>query len=221
MSNTNSKYITVKYFAETESTKKPYQASEDAAGYDLFAAETKTILPKSTDAISLDLRWAIPSGFYGKVFLRSGILKEHFVTVDAGVIDSDYRGIIQVLLVNHHHEKTCTVREEDRIAQVVFMKKFNVYFHEVSDPALLGKTKRGHDGFGSTGVEVIKKVKENESESAIEIITSEGEQVTVDAEDNLQIISEKTEDDLQITSEKAVMKVNNEVIISESITIDE
>ena len=159
--------------------------------------------------------------FLWKVFPRSGILKEHFVTVDAGVIDSDYRGIIQVLLVNHHHEKTCTVREEDRIAQVVFMKKFNVYFHEVSDPALLGKTKRGHDGFGSTGVEVIKKVKENESESAIEIITSEGEQVTVDAEDNLQIISEKTEDDLQITSEKAVMKVNNEVIISESITIDE
>ena len=53
------------------------------------------------------------------------------------------------------------------------------------------------------------------------MITSEGEQVTVDREDNLQIISEKTEYDLQITSEKAVMKVNNEVIISESITIDE
>ena len=91
----------------------------------------------------------------------------------------------------------------------------------MSDPALLGKTKRGYDGFGSTGVEVIKKVKESESESVIEMTTLEGEQLTVDAEDNLQIISEKTEDDLQITSEKAVMKVNNEVIISESITIDE
>ena len=56
----------------------------------------------------------------------------------------------------------------------------------MSDPALLGKTKRGYDGFGSTGVEVIKKVKE--SESVIEMITSEGEQVTADAEDNLQII---------------------------------
>ena len=106
MSNTNSKYITVKYLAETESTKEPYQASEDAAGYDLFAAEIKTTLPKSTDAISLDLRWSIPSGFYGKVFPRSGILKEHFVTIDTGVIDSDYRGIVQVLLVNHNHEKT-------------------------------------------------------------------------------------------------------------------
>ena len=106
MSNTNSKYITVKYLAETESAKEPYQALEDAAGYDLFAAEIKTILPKSTDAISLDLRWAIPSGFYGKVFPRSGILKEHFVSIDTGVIDTDYRGIVQVLLVNHNHEKT-------------------------------------------------------------------------------------------------------------------
>ena len=214
-----SKYITVKYFAESEYAKEPYQATEGAAGYDLFAAETKTLLPKSTDTISLDLRWAIPTGSYGKVFPRSGILKEHFVTIDAGVIDSDFRGIIQVLLVNHHHEKTFTVRAEDRIAQVVFMEKFNVNFHKVSDPALLGKTKRGYDGFGSTGVEVIKKVKE--SESVIEMITSEGEQVTVNLEDNLQVISEKAKDDLQITSEKAVIEVNNEVIITESITIDE
>ena len=219
MSNSNIKYITVKYFAESKYEKEPYQASEDAAGYDLFAAETKTLLPKSTDAISLDLRWVIPGGFYGKVFPRPGILKEHFVTIDAGVIDSDFSGIIQVLLVNHHHQKTFTVRAEDRIAPVVFMEKLNVNFHKVSDPALLGKTKRGHDGFGSTGVEVIKKVKESESE--IEMITSEGKQVTVNAEDNLQLITEKAEDDLQITSEKAVMKVNNEVIFSESFTIGE
>ena len=214
-----SKYITVKYFAEREYAKEPYLAIEGAAGYDMFAAEAKTLLPESTDTISLDLRWAIPSGFYGKVFPQSGILKEHFVTIDTGVIDSDFRGIIQVLLINDHHEKTINVRAEGRIAQVAFMEKFNVNFHKVSDPALLGKTKRGYDGFGSTGVEVIKKVKESKSE--IEMITSEGKQVTVKAENNLQIISEKTEDDLQITSEKAVMKVNNEVIFSESITIDE
>ena len=157
--------------------------------------------------------------FLWKSFPRSGILKEHFVTIDAGVIDSDFRGIIQVFLVNHHHEKTFTVRAEDRIAQVVFMEKFNVNFHKVSDPALLGKTKRGYDGFGSTGVEVIKKVKESEGE--IEMITSEGKQLTVNTEDNLQLITEKTEDDSQITSKKAVMKLNHEVISSESITIDE
>ena len=121
MSNNMSKYITVKYFAQSEYAKEPCQAPEDAARYDLFAAETKTLLPKSTDTISLDLRWAIPSGFYGKVFPQSGIIKEHFVTIDAGVTHSDFRGTIQVLLVNHHHEKKFTVRQTDRIAQVVFI----------------------------------------------------------------------------------------------------
>ena len=152
-------------------------------------------------------------------FFHDQTLKEHFVTIETVVIDSGFTGIIQVLLVNHHHKKTFTVRAEDRIAQVVFMEKFNVNFHKVSDPVLLGKTKRGHDGFCSTGVEVIKKVKQ--SESVIEMITSEGDQVTVNPEDNLQIFSEKTKDDLQITSGKTVMEVNNEVIISESIITDE
>ena len=68
MSNSNSQYITVKYYAESEHAKEPCQASEDAAEYDLLAAEAKTLLPNSTDAISLDLRWAIPSAFYGKFF---------------------------------------------------------------------------------------------------------------------------------------------------------
>ena len=51
-----SKYITVKYFAETEFAKEPYQATEGAVGYGFFAAETKTFLPNSVDTISLDLR---------------------------------------------------------------------------------------------------------------------------------------------------------------------
>ena len=81
-----SKQITVKYYSDSEFAKEPYQATEDSAGHDLFAAETKTILPKSEGIISLDLRWALPTGFYGKLFPRSGILKDHFVTIDAGVM---------------------------------------------------------------------------------------------------------------------------------------
>ena len=134
-----SKYITIKYYTESEFAKE---------SYDLFAAETKTFLPKSVGTLSLDLRWAMPTGFYGKLFPRSGILKEHFVSIDAGVIDSDFRGIIQVLILNHHPERTFTVRTEDRVAQVVFMEKFNANFRRVSDQHLLGKTKRGNNGFG-------------------------------------------------------------------------
>ena len=81
-----SEQITVKYYSDSEFAKEPYQATEDSAGHDLFATETKTILPKSVGIISLDLRWAIPTGFYGKLFPRSGILKDHFVTIDAGVM---------------------------------------------------------------------------------------------------------------------------------------
>ena len=51
-------------------------------------------------------RWAISDGFYGKLFPRSGILKDHCVTIDAGVIDADFRGITKVLILNHHPEKT-------------------------------------------------------------------------------------------------------------------
>ena len=154
----------------------------------------------------MDLRWEIRPGFYGKLFPHLGLLKKHFVTVDAGVIDSDFKGIVQVLLINHHKKKTLTVRTEDRIAQVVFMEKFNADFGKVSDTTMLGNTKRGNEGFGSTGAQVIKKLKESETE--IKTVTSEGGKVTISSEENLQIVS--VEDDLQITFEKAVMEVNNE-----------
>ena len=177
-----SKYITVKYYSESEFVREPYQAIDDSARYDLFAAETKTFLPKTVGTLSIDLRWAIPTGFYGKLFPRSGILKEHFVTIDAGVIDADFRGGIQVLILNHHPEKTFTVRN-DRIVQVVFMEKLNANFHKVSNVHLLVRTKRGNDGFGSTCVQVIKKVKK---EDEIELTISESEFINaVNSEENL------------------------------------
>ena len=213
------KQITVKYYSESEFANEPYQATEDSAGYDLFAAETKTFLPKTVGTLSIDLRWAIPPGFYGKLFPRSRILKEHFVTIDAGVIDADFRVVIQVLILNHHPEKTFTVRTDDRIVQVVFMEKLNSNFHKVSNVHLLGRTKRGNDGFGSTGVQVIKKAKK---EDEIELTTSESEFINaVNSEENLQMITEKSEEILQITSEEAIMTVNNEVVVHESIIIDD
>ena len=128
-----SKYVTVKYYAENQFTKESCQATGDSAGYDVFAAETKTFLPKSVDILLLELRWAIPTGFYGKLFPRSGILKEHFVSIDAGVIDADFRGVIHAFMINHYLEKVFTGCTGDRIAQVVFMEKFNANFHRVSD----------------------------------------------------------------------------------------
>ena len=92
----------------------------------------------------------IPKRYYGKIFPRSGLLRDHFVTCDAGVIDADYRGSVPVILINHHGDKHYTVWTGDRIAQVVIMKKFHVKFEKVSESGLLGKTKCGIGGFGST-----------------------------------------------------------------------
>ena len=138
-------------FPENEFAKEPFRASEDAAGYDVIASEERTILPKTNACIRLNFKIAIPKGFYGKIFLHSGLFTRHLVTCDGGVIDADYRGSVEVLIMNHHPCEVYTVRTGDRIGQIIFMKKYDVTFEKVSDPALLGRTKRGSSGFGSTG----------------------------------------------------------------------
>ena len=62
----------VPYYPESDECKVPYKANSEAAGYDLFATEDKDILPKTNGIFSLDLRIAIPKGFFGKIFSRSG-----------------------------------------------------------------------------------------------------------------------------------------------------
>ena len=120
--------------------------------------------------------------------------------------------------MNHNPEKTFTVRTADRIAHVVFMEKFIGKFHRVFDQHLLGRTKRGNDGFGSTGIQIIKKTKR---EDEIQLTTSESEFVNADnSEEDLQTVPEKSEENFQITSEEAVMTVNNEVVAHESIIIE-
>ena len=117
------------------------------------------------------------------------------------------------------HRKTFTVRTGDRIAQVVFMEKFNANFHRVTDKHLFGQTKQENNGFGSTGVTVIKKAKKDDNE--IELRTLESNQVIVVSEKNLQIIPEESENEVQITSEEAIMTVNDELVVYESIRIDD
>ena len=75
-----SKKLTIKYFPENKFAKEPFRASEDAAGYDIFASEAKTILPKTNACIRLDFKMAIRKGFYGKLFLRSVLFRRHLVT---------------------------------------------------------------------------------------------------------------------------------------------
>ena len=186
----------------------------------------KLFLPKSVETASLEMIWAIPSGFYVKLFPRSGILREHLVTVDAGVIGSDFRGTVATLLFNHHPEKFFTVRAGNRIAQVVFMEKFTANFQRVTDKHLIGITKRGSDGFRLTEVSVIKNKKifelvskEVSSKENLQIISEEADNETQTT--SKEAIKEENSEEQQITSQEAIMSVNNEVIVHESITISD
>ena len=162
----DSEKITVKYLAKSQFFKELYQATEDSGEYDLFDADTLTLFPKNNGCVSLAGTFQIPKGFFGKNFPRSGLLRDHLVTCDGGVLDADFRGIIQVIMANHHSEKTFTIRTGDRIAQCVFMKKYNAQFEKVLDMSLLGNTKRGADGFDSTG-DITKIIKLDDSDSEI------------------------------------------------------
>ena len=152
------KQIIVKFFQESEFAKEPTQATQGSASYDLFAAEAITILPRSCETVSIDFRWSIPKGFYGKIYPRSGLVK-NMITVDAGLIDSDYSGIVHMLIVNHSN-KAFTIRTGDRVAQVVFVEHYNVLFKKVAKKEFLGITKRGEVGFGASGVSEIKKTEQ-------------------------------------------------------------
>ena len=70
-----SEKLKIKCFPQNEFSKEPFQPSEDAAGYDVFASECRTVLPKTRFSIPLDFKIVIPNGFYGKVFPRSSLLK--------------------------------------------------------------------------------------------------------------------------------------------------
>ena len=142
----------------------------------MYAAEAKTILPGKNDLVCLDLRWAIPKGFCGRIFPRSSLIKENNVTAEAGLIDADYRGLVYVMLVNHS-EKVFTVRTGNRIAQAAFFEKFDVRFEKVSKQEELGVTKRESGGFDSTGITVIKKMKVSENEQPEDGIISVNNEV--------------------------------------------
>ena len=98
--------VEIKYAAEKNSkhAKEPKQATTDSAGYDLFAAELKTLLPHDVTPITLELLLEIPDGYFGKIFPKSGLFAKHFVSCEARVIDSDYRGVVLVMMANHSDE---------------------------------------------------------------------------------------------------------------------
>ncbi|MBQ2088716.1 MAG: dUTP diphosphatase [Lachnospiraceae bacterium] len=135
----------------SDSAKLPERGSDMAAGYDLFAdiAEDIIIDPHTTAMIGTGLAVAIPEGYFGGIYARSGLSsKEGLRPANCtGVVDADYRGEIKVALHNDSDfERTITPGQ--KIAQMVIMPFLSVEFQQVEQ---LDNTERGEGGFGSTG----------------------------------------------------------------------
>jgi dUTP pyrophosphatase len=127
----------------------PLYATPGSAGCDLIASEEVTLAPGKWAAVCTGLYLEIPRGYVAQVCPRSGLALKHGVSVlnAPGIIDSDYRGEVKVLLVNHDSLRY-TVKKGDRIAQLVFMPVVQAQLRLISQ---LSETERGAGGFGSTG----------------------------------------------------------------------
>ena len=125
--------------------------TEHSAGMDLYAdiAEDITLLTGSRALVGTGISIALPDGFEAQIRPRSGLALKHGVSLvnSPGTIDSDYRGEIGVILINHGAEPFM-VRRGERIAQMVVAPFNRVIWDEQSD---LAETARGRGGFGHTG----------------------------------------------------------------------
>ena len=135
-----------------ENAVVPTYGSACAAGADLYACEesTVTIEAGQTGLVHTGIAMAIPDGYVGLVYARSGLASKKGLAPanKVGVIDSDYRGEVMVALYNQG-DLPQTVEHGDRIAQMVFVPYYTAEF-EVCDE--LSETVRGAGGFGSTGI---------------------------------------------------------------------
>jgi dUTP pyrophosphatase len=125
----------------------PEYASAGAAGADLRSSVALEIPPGGRAAVPTGLSVEIPPGHAGLVWPRSGLAVRHGIDTLAGVIDSDYRGEVKVVLVNHGLEPF-RVAPGDRIAQLLVQRVERASFTRA---AALPHTDRGESGFGSTG----------------------------------------------------------------------
>ncbi|CAA9416541.1 Deoxyuridine 5'-triphosphate nucleotidohydrolase [uncultured Rubrobacteraceae bacterium] len=130
----------------------PERAHSGDAGYDLRSVERAELVPGGRALVRTGISVAIPEGYAGLVLPRSGLAVRHGISLvnTPGLIDSGYRGEIQVPLINHDRVETFIIEEGARIAQLVLVRAAVALFSEVE---FLEATPDGRDerGFGSSG----------------------------------------------------------------------
>lgn len=130
-----------------EDVDVPQYKTDGASGMDLHSTVATGVAPGERACIPTGIALEIPFGFEGQVRPRSGLSLNTGLVAVLGTIDSDYRGEVGVILVNHGHE-TVLINKGDRIAQLVISP---VAYATINVVRELSKTERGVGGFGSTG----------------------------------------------------------------------
>ena len=133
----------------SENATIPTQGTKFAAGYDLYAAEDEVVVCGTRKLIKTNISMEITPGYYGRIAPRSGLAYKSGIDVLAGVIDSDYRGDIGVILYNTDKNIDFEIKKGDRIAQIIFEACYSVTLNTVEN---LDNTLRQGGGYGSTGV---------------------------------------------------------------------
>lgn len=143
--------IRVPITSALEDFEPPSYATEGSVGMDVRSTVEVQLAPGERKLVSLGFSIEIPVGYEAQIRPRSGLAYNHGITVlnSPGTIDSDFRGIVQVLLINHSQE-TFWVTKGMRVAQMVFAPVCWAKIAVTSEP--LSETERGTGGFGSTGL---------------------------------------------------------------------
>ena len=144
--------ILIKYLNESKDLYRLEKATKGSAGFDLLASINSPLEIKAGESLLVPCGFSLqmPNNFEAQVRPRSGLALKNSVTVlnTPGTIDSDYRGEICVILINHS-QISFKISRGMRIAQIIFKETPDVNLIEVDE---LDNTKRGSGGFGSTGV---------------------------------------------------------------------
>ena len=125
----------------------PTQGTKGSAGWDVYSSENCELTPGGWKKINLGIALEMPSHLCALLVKRSGMAARQGVCGQEGLIDSDYRGEVGMTLVNHGSQ-SYHVQVGDRIGQLLFLPRVNVYLQPV---VTLQDTTRGKHGFGSTG----------------------------------------------------------------------
>lgn len=126
----------------------PKRTNPTDAGLDIYCIEAVTLFSGQQAALPSGLAMAIPDGYVGLIWPRSGLAVKHGIDVLAGVVDSSYRGELKVSLINHG-ERPVEFRPGDRIAQILIQP---VSIQQPIEVSTLDDTDRGVKGFGSSGL---------------------------------------------------------------------